>query len=220
MVSGLPEGPGSSPLLVRNIRRRPRGVRRPPEIPFHAFSAVLASLKAHGVPQRIDGSVISHFRPGVAPEVAPSLRFLGLIDEGGAPTERLDDLVRAHGTPRWPDVFREVLTVAYAPVFGLPLDRVTTRELHEGFREAYPQTGPDGRRKAVAFFVRAAMAAEVRVSERVVRRRRGASRPAAPEPSLSERDAAQFLIDLLDPETMSDEEQKAVITLLLYLQER
>jgi hypothetical protein len=211
---------GAAPrdLLVRNIRRRPKDVRRPPEITFALFEAVIASLQVDGVPERIDSSVVGRFRPGAA-EVMPALCFLGQADDAGAPSSSLHELVAAHRSPEWPEALRDVLVAGYALLFRMPLERITPAEFQDGFRRAYPQSG-HAVRKATAFFLRAAIEAEVALSPRIARRRRRGP-PRSPDlcPRTSNRDAAGVLIDMLDPEAMSEEEQKAVVTLLLYLQE-
>ena len=89
------------------------------------FKTFIEDLHEHGVPSRIDRSVLTRFSGVVGTQLMHALRFLGLIEDDGRPTERLKELVKAHGTANWSERFLELLGHEYAPMFAIDLETAT-----------------------------------------------------------------------------------------------
>ena len=76
---------------------RTRSSGTPPYTSYRTFKTFIEDLHEHGVPSRIDRSVLTRFSGIVGTQLMHALRFLGLIEDDGRPTERLKGLVKAHG---------------------------------------------------------------------------------------------------------------------------
>lgn len=153
----------------------------PPYVSYPSFKTLLADLKEHGIPSRIDRSVLSRFSGIVGTQLLTALRFLKLIDEQSHPMPHLGDLVAALGTQDWNPKMIAVLQEAYAPLFGLDLGNATASHFDEVFRKSFP--GSDSvLRKSVAFFLGAAKDGGIIISDRVMlgRKLRSASGTTTP----------------------------------------
>ena len=135
----------------------------PPYVPYKTFGNFFESLKAIGIPQRIDRSVMKSMSGGLQGQLMLALEYLSLITDTGTPTDKLEHLVHSEGTKRQ-EVLREILTSSYGFLFtdGLQLDRATASQ----FRERFEQTGATGDtlRKCMAFFLNSAKAAGIDLS--------------------------------------------------------
>jgi len=219
--------------------------RTPPYIAFSTLKTLFDEFKKHGVPGRIDRSVLTRFSGGVGGQLVAALRFLELIDEASIPTQALRDLCAAYQTDQWVAALRSMLKRAYSPVFNVQLETASPSQFLEVFRKAFP--APDETfRKCVTFFLNAAREAEVSISPFILKGakpRRGppkkprkAKFPPADEPLQNPdvdngdngggkhlptaqvtKSEADMLVGLLDPDVMTTEEQQAVFTLLLFL---
>src|SRR3712207_6513043 len=76
---------------------------RPPYAPFLTVKNFIGRLKEQGIPHRIDKSVLKHLSGAVQSHLLLALRFLGLTDGAGHPTDRLKRLVEAYNSPAWSD---------------------------------------------------------------------------------------------------------------------
>jgi hypothetical protein len=210
-------------------------MRTPPYTSYRTFRTFIDDLREHGVPSRIDRSVLTRFSGVVGAQLTHALRFLGLIEDEGRPTERLRELVKAEDAGRWPETLLELLRQEYAPIFAIDLETATPSHFNEAFRKAFPAADAVVQ-KCVTFFLYAAKDAGVKVSGRVLKGRKPRSltprrRPAAPSPARAlEASSSQpridggkpseFLLAQLDPKEMDDEQQAAVWTLLKYFRAR
>ncbi|HUV30619.1 MAG TPA: hypothetical protein VMY05_06005 [Acidobacteriota bacterium] len=162
-----------------------------------------------------------------------------LIDEAGVPSEELRSLVQADADSRRAQ-YRELFerTYSFLGESGIDIAQTTPDQLNNGFQEA-GATG-DTVAKCRSFFVALAKEAGAELSpylKRMSRERRTTKRrsprkgtkpmrPSQPangnryDQSLAEPSAKDVLIDILDPDQMTEEEQKAVWTLILYLKKR
>ena len=77
--------------------------RTAPYTSYRTFRTFIEDLSEHGLPSRIDRSVLTRFSGVVGTQLMHALRFLGLIEDDGRATPRLKDLVKAHGAPSWPE---------------------------------------------------------------------------------------------------------------------
>src|SRR5258708_2589078 len=123
-----------------------------PYVAFQSIKTLAKDLKAHGVPSRIDRSVLGNFSGSVAKQVVTALRFLGLTDVNNHSTVDLDLLVKAYDTAAWSPTLADVIRTAYAPMFQLNLETATPSQFNEKFRKTYP--GADAvMRKQSTFFL-------------------------------------------------------------------
>jgi hypothetical protein len=219
----------------------------PPYIAFQSLKTLLGVLKEHGLPGRIDRSMLGNFSGSVGSQLITALRFLRLIDPNGVPTQALSDLVTGYGTDRWDTELLEVLKVAYDPMFSFDLATATSSQFNDVFRRAYPSAEGETARKCMTFFLNAAREANVSISGYIMQNKKPRTAPARrkplkakpkadgvpdahkwreqddpPPPRLPEtgekaKTPEQTLLDILDPGRMTAEEQKAVFTLLIYL---
>jgi hypothetical protein len=223
---------------------RTRSSGTPPYTSYRTFKTFIEDLHDHGVPSRIDRSVLTRFSGVVGTQLMHALRFLGLIEDDGRPTERLKGLVKAHGTGNWSERLLELLRHEYAPMFAIDLETATPSHFSEAFRKAFPAADAVVQ-KCVTFFLYAANDAGVKISGRVLKGRKPRSltprrkpaKPASAYPPIREFDAApsppqaplppleggkpsEMLLTHLDLNEMDDEQQAAVWTLLKYFKAR
>jgi hypothetical protein len=223
---------------------RTRSAGTPPYTSYRTFKAFIEDLHEHGVPSRIDRSVLTRFSGVVGTQLTHALRFLGLIDDDGRPAERLKALVKVHGTGSWSEKLLELLGHEYAPMFAIDLETATPSHFNEAFRRAFPAADAVVQ-KCVTFFLYAANDAGVKISGRVLKGRKPRSltqhrkpaKPASarspikefeagppqPQPVTSRAEGktpSEMLLTHLDPNEMDDEQQAAVWTLLKYFKAR
>jgi hypothetical protein len=143
----------------------------PPYVAYSSVNTLFASLKANGMPGRIDRSVLRSFSNQVGTQMIGALKFLKLINGDQRPTDKFRELVRAHDTPKWDQHMSDVLHGAYPAIFELKLESASPSEFNETFSEAY---GPEGGtlRKCVTFFVAAAQSAKIPISNYILSNRK------------------------------------------------
>jgi len=220
--------------MSRGSSAHARSVRTPPYTSYRTFRTFIEDLREHGLPSRVDRSVLTRFSGVVGAQLTHALRFLGLVEDEGRPTELLSALVKADEAGRWPEALLDLLRREYAPIFAIDLETATPSHFNEAFRKAFPAADAVVQ-KCVTFFLYAAKDAGVKISGRVLKGRKPRSltprrRPAAPTPAktqeaapppqppqrVDDRKPSEFLLAHLDPKEMDDEQQAAVWTLLKY----
>ena len=174
---------------------RTRSSGTPPYTSYRTFKTFIEDLHEHGVPSRIDRSVLTRFSGIVGTQLTHALRFLGLIEDDGRPTPRLNELVNAHATGRWAETLLERLRQEYAPMFAIDLETATPSHFNEAFRKAFPAADAVVQ-KCVTFFLYAANDAGVRISGRVLKGRKPRSltprrKPAKPRSGCATTSAAK-----------------------------
>jgi hypothetical protein len=222
--------------MPRGSSERAKTVRTPPYTSYRTFKTFIEDLREHGVPSRIDRSVLTRFSGVVGAQLVHALRFLVLIEAEGRPTQRLRELVHAEEAGRWPETLLQLLRQEYAPIFAIDLEAATPSHFNEAFRKAFPAADAVVQ-KCVTFFLYAASDAGVKISGRVLKGRKPRSlaprrkHPTAPSPA-KELEAApqeariegqkpsEILLMHLEPREMDDEQQAAVWTLLKYFKAR
>jgi hypothetical protein len=218
-----------------------RSPRTAPYTSFRTFKTFIEDLREHGVPSRIDRSVLTRFSGAVGGQLTHALRFLGLIDSEGRTTQRLRELVVAHGEAQWPETLSQTLEQAYAPLFAIDLETATPSHFSAAFRKAFPAADAVIQ-KCVTFFLYAAADAGLKVSARILKGRKPRSltprvtsrrapaaarrveaepfEPKPPAPLMEGRKPSEMLFAHLDPNTMDEEQQAAVWTLMKYFKAR
>jgi hypothetical protein len=219
---------------------RTRSSGTPPYTSYRTFKTFIEDLHEHGVPSRIDRSVLTRFSGIVGTQLMHALRFLGLIEEDGRPTGRLKELVNAHATGHWPEKLLERLRHEYAPMFAIDLETATPSHFSQAFRKAFPAADAVVQ-KCVTFFLYAANDAGVKISGRVLKGRKprsltphkklekpafahppikefeaAPSPPQAPLPPIEGKKPSEILLTHLDLNEMDDDQQAAIWTLLRY----
>jgi hypothetical protein len=228
-------------VMLSDSSGRARSAGTPPYTSYRTFKTFIQDLHEHGVPSRIDRSVLTRFSGVVGTQLMHALRFLSLIEDQGRPTPRLKELVNAHGAGHWPERFLELLRQEYAPMFAIDLETATPSYFNEAFRKAFPAADAVVQ-KCVTFFLYAANDAGLKISGRVLKgrkprsltpRRKPAlahsptlefeaedSRPQAVTPHIEGKKPSEVLLMYLDPNEMDDEQQAAVWTMLKYFKSR
>ena len=213
--------------------------RVPPYISFKTLLTLMSELEEHGIPNRIDRSVLGRFSGSAGSQLMVALRWLGLVDADMKPQPELSALVEAFETPEWPTALGSLLEARYRFAVDLDLSKATPGEFADAFRKF-------GAKEAVAakckrFFLQAAQASNIEVNQRLLQRAKpqrsarqrqaragpkSGESPKAPSSAESrtepviERSQYDLLIDILDPAEMSEDEQQAVWTLIRYLKAR
>ena len=210
----------------------------PPYVSFPTFKALLKNFQEHGTPGRIDRSVFPTFSGSIIGQVLPALRFLSLIDAGNHPTDDLKELVGAFGTDEWPSLLKVVLDELYALLKGLDLQTASPSQFDQAFSKAYPGAD-DVLRKCKTFYLAAAAEAKMPISPYIMRNKKPRSGPAKKRSPRSDASKAgrvkstqdgevrtitvhgsklsQLVLDELDMNKMSEDEQNAVWTFIKFL---
>ncbi len=213
------------------------GKRAIPYVSFSTLETLVKDLQEHGVPSRIDRSVMKRFSGGIASQLLTSLRALEMIDGDGAPTVRLRAFARAYGTDDWREQVGLMVRDIFAPLIALDLSVATPSQFNECLRQSYVG-GDDNQRKASAFFFNAARIAEISIGSRLLTNKRAspvkrraprkngkgaeastvenAALPAPPPAVSMTMPLSHILIDMLDTTEMSHDEMQAVWTLVQY----
>jgi hypothetical protein len=227
---------------------RARSSGTPPYTSYRTFKTFIDDLHEHGVPSRIDRSVLTRFSGVVGSQLMHALRFLGLIEDDGRPALRLKELMRAHAAGHWPETFLTLLRQEYAPMFAIDLETATPSHFNEAFRKAFPAADAVVQ-KCVTFFLYAANDAGVKISGRVLKGRKPRSQTSRKKPArlafapppikafdaapteppealpstlhhTESRKPSEILLTHLDPRDMDEEQQAAVWSLLKYFKAR
>lgn len=216
-------------MTTELLARRPI----PPYIPPRTFFGYLDSLKAFGpsLPLVIDRDSMRSYSGTMQSWLLNAMRYLNMIDENGTPKPRLAQIVHAAPATR-KALLQQVIAAEYSFLKHLDLKLVTQRQIEKEF-EATGAQG-DTVRKCVSFFLGLAKEAELPLSPYLEKKkRRGGARGQRRMPAngnggkttvplpvfepVVTKSKSQMLLDILDPQKMSDAEQNAVWTLLKYL---
>ena len=161
----------------------------PPYVPYRTFQTFLEFLLDEGIPGRIDKTVWGpRFSGSSGTQLMTALKVLTLVDADGHPSHELEDLVHAEGDDRRA-LLRRILERFYVPVFELDLARASKGQFHEAFRSFGTKEGV--LTKCEAFFIRAAQAAGIELSKRILVGRHGASKGRATAAAARQRVPAQ-----------------------------
>ena len=155
-----------------------RGAQKPipPYVAYKTFINFVNGLKAAGIPNRIDKSII-RLSGAAQSQLIYALRFFDLIDADGKPKESLTRLVNSEGAER-KKLLKEMTLRGYSFVFSseLDLNTATGKQVEELFGEHGVQG--ETARKAISLFLLFAKETEIKLSPhlKVPRTRRGGSR--------------------------------------------
>jgi hypothetical protein len=140
-------------------------------LPFKTFISSVEALE-HGIPRRLDRTIWRGQSGIVQGQIMMAFRFLGLINDKDEPTMMLRELVEKKGDR--PIEIRNLIEDAYIDLFNdHDLTKTTPKMLDEAMSQY--NVGGDTRRKAVAFFLRAAKYAELPMHPLLAAQTRNAS---------------------------------------------
>lgn len=146
----------------------------PPYMSWATFEGILDQLKANGIPDLIDRSVLDNKSGSDQTQFLRTAESFGLIDADKAPTERMRQLVNAED--RGP-LLGEILREIYPGVIALGTG-ATQSMLEDEFRKF----GIEGAtiRKAVTFYLSAARQTDIELSQHFKATRPGAGGRRSP----------------------------------------
>jgi hypothetical protein len=154
--------------------------------PWPALLTLVQRMATNGPPTRIDKSYLDTQSGGMQKAILSGLRWLELINDDGRLTEAFTRLAEADEAER-KEAIADLLRSRYGPIIELGTENATQLELEEAFKTEFNAQG-ETRRKAVAFYLKAAQYAGVPVSRnwkpprstvvRSARRKGGLRRPA------------------------------------------
>src|SRR3990172_133726 len=124
----------------------------PPYVAYKSFKNFVDGLRGHGLPGRIDRSVMGSLSGATQTNILHALRYLKLTADDGKPTEKLTNLVKAQGEEKQ-KYYNGIVKESYVFLFSenFDLKTATSRQLDERF-EGLGISG-DTIRKCVAFFI-------------------------------------------------------------------
>jgi hypothetical protein len=146
--------------------------RLPPYVSYRTFQNFIDKLQ-QGLPSRIDRSYWDGILSGsTGIQLMAGLRFLGLVDYDGRPTERLKTLVSAKREDR-ADIYRTIAMESYSFAFHGSLDirNGTYNQLDEVLHDTFQLTS-DVSRKCIKFFMSLTEDAGIQVSPFMTKRLR------------------------------------------------
>jgi len=130
-------------------------------VPWGTFRNSLNRL-SEGVPNQIDRSVFHGLAGGTQTQLVATMKFLGLIDDNGIPSDELKRLVAVNELERKP-LLKRLLERAYPDLIALELASATPEQVDAQMEASY-NVGGSTRRKAVRFFLAGAQEAGIELS--------------------------------------------------------
>jgi hypothetical protein len=133
-----------------------------PYFPWNALISLVQRMATEEPPTRIDKSYLDNHSGATQTAILSGLRWLGLIGEDGRLTDAFTRLVEADDAQR-KEAIGDLLRSRYGSIIELGTKNATQLELEQAFKEQFEAQG-ETRRKAVAFYLKAAQYAGVPVS--------------------------------------------------------
>lgn len=108
----------------------------PPYVSWKTFTSFINHLSGHGVPSVVDRSTMGSMSGSSQSQLQSTLRFLGLVQATGTPTDALRSLCEADDAARKAQL-RDIVLQSYRETLaGIDLKRTTTGELTKRFQAA------------------------------------------------------------------------------------
>jgi len=217
----------------------------PPYATYGSFINFINKLRETGVPSRIDPSVFGGASGSVSYSVIAALKYLGLIEEDGKPTQLFSTLVNASDEER-SKILDSVIRAGYPSLFSetMNLKRATAGEFDDLIRKEFDVQGSTVD-KIAAFFISAAKQAQIELSPHLVARKPIANSSSSkksvkqrkrddvggaqdfdndrlppPQFQISEKALEYRLVDLMADAAGEPEVMQAIIKVLTYLKTR
>jgi hypothetical protein len=167
---------------------------------YLSFKTFLGAIEAleHGIPKQIDRSIWRSQSGVIQSQIMMAFRFLGFVNEDDVPTPALQRFV--DNKERRPEMMGALLRHSYRSIVDRDLTKMSPKMLNDAMDE-YNVSG-DTKRKAVAFFLRAAQFADIPMHPLLSRGMRTANGPRKKRATSSKRtlDGARIAIT---PDTAS-----------------
>lgn len=169
----------------------------PPYVAFEPLVTFTGQLSKTVVPTVIDKGLMTSMSGATQSHLMSAMRTLGLLDADNASTQALHDLVKAHGTPEWPEALRRVIDGYYSTIMGdVDITTATAKQVRDRFKEA----GVDGSMadRAIRFFIKAMEEAKMEFSPHIKVRKKS-PRKSSRTPKANS-DSSKGSGESLDPE--------------------
>lgn len=160
-----------------------------PYISFATFQSALDAVANAGVPNIIDRHSFRSFSGGAVAAVLSSFRFFSLIDDSGHPAPELHELASDKDSRQ--KNIRFLLERHFDTIFSIDLLRATPPQLDEAFGSSKYNVSGATRRKAQAFFLKAAAFADVPIGKLLKNKTRASGPRKARKPKEKDTYAVQ-----------------------------
>ena len=150
-----------------------------PYVGFPTFKNFIKMLADVGIPTTIDKSVMSNLSGGNQSHLIKTLKFLGLTDQDGVPTDELNSLVESVETPNWPEVLGGIVQGSYSDIVSeIDVSKASSNDLDKCFeRLGFRASSLD---KVVRFYVACLKDSGCQVSSFIEKRKARATRKRTP----------------------------------------
>lgn len=146
---------------------------RPPHLPFATFNGLIADLASRPLPPQIDRKMLSHKSGTDQQNLMAALQTFGMIDEDNNVLPKLAALAVADQEQR-KIALAELVREFYPRAVELSEINGNESQLTAYFRDDLDlNSSADTRRKAVTFFLHAASAADIKISDYFPKTRSG-----------------------------------------------
>lgn len=153
---------------------------RPPHMPFATLDGLIADLASRPLPPQIDRKMLSHKSGTDQQNLMAALETFGLIDEEKNVQPGLAALAVADGEQR-KAALAQLVRKFYPRAVELSEINGTETQLTDYFRDDLGlNSSADTRRKAITFFLHAASAAGIKISDYFPKTRSGSGGAAGP----------------------------------------
>lgn len=142
-------------------------------VPWKTLTNQLERFHSHGLPNQIDKTLFQSLAGGTRNELVAALKFLGLTDDEGIPTDSFKRLNAMDTAPRNAELKR-IVQERYKPLFDLDLMKATPKQVEDKMEEEYGVTGST-HKKAMRFFYSAVRDLQIPVSRFLLSSKRSAS---------------------------------------------
>jgi hypothetical protein len=149
---------------------------------FKTFLGAVDALE-HGIPKQIDRTIWRSQSGVIQSQIMMAFRFFGFVNESDAPTPALQRFVE--GKDRRPEMMASLIRHSYRSIVEHDLTKMSPKMLSDAMDE-YGVSG-DTKRKALAFFLRAAQFADIPMHPLLSRGMRSANGPRKKRVNASKR---------------------------------
>lgn len=137
----------------------------PPYISFRTFSSAIDSLAEHGVPAKIDRSVLNRYSGSVQSQLMSVFRFFSFTNKDDSTTSIFHDYAKAS-----PEEKKEKLDKLLRNHFPNQIKNLhdgTIQQLSDSFKDT--KIKPSVKEKCIAFFLKASQEAGLDISSHILR---------------------------------------------------
>lgn len=170
---------------------------KPPYVAYKTFTNFIASLRASGIPDRIDRSVFPGMSGAAQSFLLAALRYLGLISNDGTPTSQLKEMVENPQNEK--ASLAKAVKEKYSFIFSgdFNINSATDAQLTEKFKDQ----GLNGSTivKALSFFTSLCESAGIQISPHLKSKRSANGVSGSPRRPYKKRKASEEIIANVTP---------------------